>query len=50
MPMLQVNVLTGYTDDIKQRLCQELTKTVSGVVERPLPLYQKVRCNHKCLL
>jgi len=33
MPMLQVNVLTGYTDDIKQRLCQELTKTVSGVVD-----------------
>lgn len=31
MPLLQVNVLPGYSDEIKQQLCRELTWTVSGV-------------------
>lgn len=31
MPLLQVNVLPGYSDDIKQQLCSELTWTVRGV-------------------
>lgn len=31
MPLLQVNVLPGYSDEIKQRLCAELTWTISGV-------------------
>lgn len=31
MPLLQVNVLPGYSDEIKQDLCRELTWTVAGV-------------------
>lgn len=32
MPMIQVNILSGYSDETKRRMCEELTKTVSGVV------------------
>lgn len=31
MPLVQVNVLPGYSDDIKQQLCSELTWTIQGV-------------------
>lgn len=31
MPLLEVKVLPGYSDDIKQQLCSELTWTVAGV-------------------
>jgi len=31
MPLLQVNVLPGYSEDVKQQLCSELTWTIAGV-------------------